>query len=136
MKEPIPYELDGGEREHDQTSQDQGEARAITICVPERRRHEHGERGPETWELTGDDATRDVARVRAGGAHRATRSAAPVADGFSHARSLAYATTLVFVAGDHRPGRPGERARAAAASARLIVDTLQAAVARDRADRC
>jgi len=52
---------------------------------------------PETWELTGDDARRvlrDTGRVRLlKDAFQRLR----VADGFSHARSLAYATTLTFV---------------------------------------
>ena len=52
---------------------------------------------PETWELTGDDARRVL---RSGGRRRILRDAfvrLRVADGFSHARSLAYATALVFV---------------------------------------
>jgi YihY family inner membrane protein len=52
---------------------------------------------PETWELTGDDAR----RVLRSCGHRALLRDAfvrlRVADGFSHARSLAYATSLVFV---------------------------------------
>jgi YihY family inner membrane protein len=52
---------------------------------------------PETWELTGDDARRVLASV---GRRHLLRDAflrLRVADGFSHARSLAYATSLVFV---------------------------------------
>jgi YihY family inner membrane protein len=52
---------------------------------------------PETWELTGDDA-REL--LRSSGRRRILRDAfvrLRVADGFSHARSLAYATSLVFV---------------------------------------
>jgi YihY family inner membrane protein len=52
---------------------------------------------PETWELTGDDARH---MLRSGGHRRVLRDAfvrLRVADGFSHARSLAYATALVFV---------------------------------------
>jgi YihY family inner membrane protein len=52
---------------------------------------------PETWELTGDDARRvlrDTGRVRLlKDAFQRLR----VADGFSHARSLAFATALTFV---------------------------------------
>jgi YihY family inner membrane protein len=52
---------------------------------------------PETWELTGDDARRvlrETGRVRLlKDAFQRLR----VADGFSHARSLAYATALTFV---------------------------------------
>jgi YihY family inner membrane protein len=52
---------------------------------------------PETWELTGDDARRVL---RTCGRRALLRDAfirLRVADGFSHARSLAYATSLVFV---------------------------------------
>jgi YihY family inner membrane protein len=52
---------------------------------------------PETWELTGDDA-RYV--LRDCGRRQLLRDAfvrLRYADGFSHARSLAYATSLVFV---------------------------------------
>ncbi len=52
---------------------------------------------PETWELTGDDARRVL---RSCGRRALLRDAfvrLRVADGFSHARSLAYATSLVFV---------------------------------------
>ncbi len=52
---------------------------------------------PETWELDGDDAWRVL---RSSGRRRILRDAfvrLRVADGFSHARSLAYATALVFV---------------------------------------
>jgi YihY family inner membrane protein len=54
---------------------------------------------PETWNLTGDDA-REL--LRSSGRRRILRDAfvrMRVADGFSHARSLAYATSLVFVQG-------------------------------------
>lgn len=52
---------------------------------------------PETWKLTGDDARRVL---RTCGRRRLLQDAfirLRVADGFSHARSLAYATSLVFV---------------------------------------
>src|SRR5205814_1257135 len=54
---------------------------------------------PETWELSGDDA-REL--LRSSGRRRILRDAfvrLRVADGFSHARSLAFATSLVFVQG-------------------------------------
>ncbi len=54
---------------------------------------------PETWELTGDDARRVL---RAGGRRRILKDAfmrLRLADGFSHARSMAYLTSLVFVQG-------------------------------------
>ena len=54
---------------------------------------------PETWELTGDDAratlTRTGRRRLLADSFRRLR----VADGFSHARSLAFMTTLVLVQG-------------------------------------
>lgn len=52
---------------------------------------------PETWELTGDDARH---ALHGAGRRRILRDAflrLRVADGFSHARSLAYATSLLFV---------------------------------------
>ncbi len=52
---------------------------------------------PETWNLTGDDARRVL---RSTGRRRILADAflrLRVADGFSHARSLAYATSLLFV---------------------------------------
>jgi len=52
---------------------------------------------PETWELTGDDARRVL---RASGRRQLLKDAfvrLRVADGFSHARSLAFMTVLVLV---------------------------------------
>jgi YihY family inner membrane protein len=52
---------------------------------------------PETWELAGDDARETLART---GRLRLIRDAfirLRASDGFSHARSLAFATTLVLV---------------------------------------
>jgi YihY family inner membrane protein len=52
---------------------------------------------PETWELTGDDA---VATLRTTGRRRLLQDAVMrmrVSDGFSHARSLAFMTSLVLV---------------------------------------
>jgi YihY family inner membrane protein len=52
---------------------------------------------PETWNLTGDDAR---AVLKSTGRRTLVRDAfmrLRVADGFSHARSLAYATSLLFV---------------------------------------
>lgn len=56
-------------------------------------------RVPETWELTGDDAKETLQRT---GSMRLVKDGVRrfrVADGFSHARSMAYATTLVFLQG-------------------------------------
>jgi YihY family inner membrane protein len=54
---------------------------------------------PETWELTGDDARRTLSET---GRVRLVRDAfvrLRAADGFSHARSLAFVTSLVLVQG-------------------------------------
>jgi YihY family inner membrane protein len=54
---------------------------------------------PETWRLTGDDARKTLAST---GRLRLARDAFKrlrAADGFSHARSLAFATGLVFLQG-------------------------------------
>jgi YihY family inner membrane protein len=52
---------------------------------------------PETWKLTGDDARRTLRSCGRGRLLREAFIRLRVADGFSHARSLAYATSLVFV---------------------------------------
>ena len=54
---------------------------------------------PETWGLTGDDATETLGRVGRGALMRDAFLRLRWADGFSHARSMAYATTLIFVQG-------------------------------------
>jgi YihY family inner membrane protein len=54
---------------------------------------------PETWELTGDDARKTLQET---GRRRLVRDAfvrLRAADGFSHARSLAFVTSLVLVQG-------------------------------------
>ena len=56
-------------------------------------------RVPETWELDGDDARETLKRI---GVRKLLRDAfmrLRFADGFSHARSLAFATSLVLVQG-------------------------------------
>jgi YihY family inner membrane protein len=52
---------------------------------------------PETWKLTGDDARHTLQSCGRGKLARDAFVRLRVADGFSHARSLAYATALVFV---------------------------------------
>jgi YihY family inner membrane protein len=54
---------------------------------------------PETWGLTGDDATETLTRVGRLALLRDAFLRLRWADGFSHARSMAYATTLIFVQG-------------------------------------
>src|SRR6476469_4740514 len=54
---------------------------------------------PETWELTGDDARKTL---RSPGRMKLARDAFVrfrAADGFSHARSLAFVTSLLLVQG-------------------------------------
>ena len=54
---------------------------------------------PETWKLTGDDAKETLTRVGRGALLRDAFLRLRWSDGFSHARSMAYATTLIFVQG-------------------------------------
>jgi YihY family inner membrane protein len=54
---------------------------------------------PETWRLTGDDAKETLGRAGRGALLRDAFLRLRWADGFSHARSMAYATTLIFVQG-------------------------------------
>jgi YihY family inner membrane protein len=54
---------------------------------------------PETWELTGDDARRTLAETGRGRLVKDAFVRLRAADGFSHARSLAFVTSLVLVQG-------------------------------------
>lgn len=54
---------------------------------------------PETWELTGDDARETLKRTGTRSLMKDGFKRFRVADGFSHARSLAYLTTLIFLQG-------------------------------------
>jgi YihY family inner membrane protein len=54
---------------------------------------------PETWGLTGDDARKTLERTGRWALIRDAFKRLRYADGFSHARSMAYATTLVFLQG-------------------------------------
>jgi YihY family inner membrane protein len=54
---------------------------------------------PETWALTGDDARKTLQRTGRGRLIRDAFKRLRYADGFSHSRSMAYATTLVFLQG-------------------------------------
>jgi len=53
----------------------------------------------ETWELTGDDARRTLAETGRGRLVKDAFVRLRAADGFSHARSLAFVTSLVLVQG-------------------------------------
>jgi YihY family inner membrane protein len=52
---------------------------------------------PETWNLTGDDAVQTLERTGRGALIRDAFQRLRFADGFSHARSMAYLTSLVFL---------------------------------------
>lgn len=52
---------------------------------------------PETWELTGDDARRTLQQIGLRQLVADSWQRLRFADGFSHARSLAYAISLVLV---------------------------------------
>lgn len=54
---------------------------------------------PETWELTGDDARETLKRTGTWALVKDSFRRFRVSDGFSHARSLAYLTTMVFLQG-------------------------------------
>src|SRR5260221_4255191 len=54
---------------------------------------------PETWNLDGEDARRTLARTGRGRLLVDAFTRLRVADGFSHARSLAFMTSLVLVQG-------------------------------------
>jgi YihY family inner membrane protein len=54
---------------------------------------------PETWGLTGDDAKQTLERTGRWTLIRDAFKRLRYSDGFSHARSMAYATTLVFLQG-------------------------------------
>ncbi len=54
---------------------------------------------PETWELTGDDAWTTLTRTGRGRLLKEAFMRLRVSDGFSHARSLAFMTSLVLVQG-------------------------------------
>jgi YihY family inner membrane protein len=54
---------------------------------------------PETWGLTGDDARQTLRRTGRWALVRDAFKRLRYADGFSHARSMAYLTTLVFLEG-------------------------------------
>jgi YihY family inner membrane protein len=54
---------------------------------------------PETWELTGDDARKTLAETGRGRLAKDAFVRLRAADGFSHARSLAFVTSLVLVQG-------------------------------------
>jgi YihY family inner membrane protein len=54
---------------------------------------------PETWGLTGDDARKTLERTGRWMLIRDAFKRLRYADGFSHARSMAYETTLVFLQG-------------------------------------
>ncbi|MGZ6557810.1 MAG: YihY/virulence factor BrkB family protein [Actinomycetota bacterium] len=54
---------------------------------------------PETWGLTGDDAKETLERTGRGRLVKDAFERMRFSDGFSHARSMAYLTTMVFIEG-------------------------------------
>jgi YihY family inner membrane protein len=54
---------------------------------------------PETWELTGSDARKTLRRAGYGRLLRDAFERLRASDGFSHARSMAFATSLILVQG-------------------------------------
>ena len=58
---------------------------------------------PETWELTGDDAKETLARTDRTQLVKDAITRLRYSDGFSHARSMAFLLTLVFVQPSSRP---------------------------------
>ena len=76
---------------------------ALTVCVPAVDRVSTATPVPETWELDRRRRAPNASRLRA--AVRLLKDAfmrLRVADGFSHARSLAYVDGAHVRAGDHR----------------------------------
>ena len=95
----MPYELDGGDEKPVDRLKIRVEPAAITVCVPEEAIMSAATLVPETWELTGDDARETLKRT---GRMRLVRDAFVrfrASDGFSHARSLAFVTSLLLVQG-------------------------------------
>ncbi len=72
----MPYELDGGDRTHDQAAEGAGRAGArITVCVPEAETVvSTANLVPETWELDRRRRHRDAAAARAAAACSPTPS--------------------------------------------------------------
>ena len=70
----------------------------MSCCAPSRNLST-AKRVPETWELTGDDARQTLASTGTGRLARDAFTRLRAADGFSHARSLAFATGLVLLQG-------------------------------------
>jgi diacylglycerol kinase (ATP) len=89
-----------GRSEEDQTTEVQGGAGSDhRSCTSGGGAMSTANQVPETWGLTGDDARQTLERT---GRWRLIRDAfmrLRYADGFSHARSMAWATTLVFFEG-------------------------------------
>ena len=110
MTKSTPYELDGGDRPPTQALEGPGRARPRSASASPRTEqpHEHRDAGPRDVGADGRRRPADAALAPAAGACCKTRSCACAsADGFSHARSLAFMTRCVLVQGDHRARRPG-----------------------------
>ncbi len=69
------------------------------LCTSGGRAMSTANQVPETWGLTGDDARQTLERTGRWTLVKDAFKRLRYADGFSHARSMAYATTLVFLEG-------------------------------------
>ena len=94
----VLYEIDGGDREKQKSLEVEVEPGRDRDLRPGGRMST-ATRVPETWELTGDDAREDAPRDRAHAPVVDAFTRLRYADGFSHARSLAFAVALVLVQG-------------------------------------
>ena len=100
---------------------------AVTVCVPGPSAVSTATPVPETWELPETTRGRVLRNDGAGELLRDAFVRMRVADGFSHARSLAYATSLVFVQATIALVGLASGARRRGSSA-VIVRTIKAAV--------
>ena len=69
------------------------------MCVPGTAHEHRQQRFRETWELTGDDARKTLLDTGRWQLLKDSFVRLRLADGFSHARSLAFVTSLVLVQG-------------------------------------
>ena len=127
LNRKVLYELDGGDREKVKKFKVKVEPGAIKVCVPTRTSMSTASRVPETWELTGDDARKALLEHRADAPVRDAFLRLRDADGFSHARSLAFVDGARARPGPDRRSSASRR-RSALEVSRVIVDTIQTAM--------
>ena len=95
----MPYELDGGDRPRPNGSSSGSSRPRSRSAFRRGRNDEHGHLVPETWQLTDDDAKETLARTDRTELVKDAFTRLRYSDGFSHARSMAFLTSLVFVQG-------------------------------------